>query len=557
MPSSLESGHVVLCPVAKRRMAAVVLTFIMLLAIVSFPWQIARAISAVQESAVSSSDPVDFGADPSGVRDSSDAIEQCIQANKGGSVSFSTGTYAISRPICTPHSANERISIYFNGATLMPLVKMDCLLDIGGLEPLESGDAGIIRTFFKDATFKNYENLAETGIKVKPYYKDAVIEDCNVLGFRRGVEVSSLGVGKPSDTQITGCLLRYSDVSDEESYGVAYYGSDNKITDCFIIGFHYSIYLHSSALFASNVHNLPKGLTRDYPSDLSGSAFLYANGGFVLTNCYCDTYETFVEISNNVNGKLNSCTMYSYKTPMKMQLVKFSNEETFTGQILLNGVYYSPRPSPIEGERNSSVVLSADDDKEHLFRSGIVIRDCVLGGNFTALNENLHALDMLSSPFNNNPLPSYRREIELPTNKWVPLCAFLLTPARASTLSFRVRHYKEALPAVDVSMLIRKGEDRSLSVFPRVEGDSSFPLQLGYSFTYDDAQGFYGFVIWCKDEEGPLLALSSIENLRCDCAMPVDIWNSPTGSYHEYDERLLDDMYLDVESVVPFYPVVE
>lgn len=494
--------------------------------------------------------PISHGADPTGTEDSTPAITACIEANKGGRIVFSPGTYLVSEPIKTPHLAKDRVSIDFNGAIIKPSKAMDFVLDIGGLGSETTSDAGVIRTYYENAVLQNVNGFATTGIKVEPLYKDATFDDCNIISFRHGAEISAPGTGKASDTQFTNCFLKYTDVSDVDSYGVGYFGSDNKMSDCRIYGFHYSIYLQGGGLFASNVHNLPKGLTENYAQDLEGSAFLYADAGFVLSECYCDTYETFVDVRrSNIQAELYGCRMYSYKDPMRMQLVKFSHEGNFTGQILLDGIQSTPRKHPLEGEKNTSVVFSSEDDKVQLFRSGLIVRDCTLIGSLAQLSENLHGLDVLTTPTNNNPLPSYTRGITVPASSWVPLCAFLLTPEKPSTIAFGLTHYVDPIASTDVHMAITKDAEHNLSVASAAV-DPTFPLQLGYSQSYDAAQGFVAFVVWCRSVDEPYRALTSLDDIRCDNAFPVDVWNSPRGHYHNYYEQYLDTSYMDTNAVV-------
>lgn len=514
------------------------------------------AINTNDAAVTASCDPVTYGADPAGVKDSSAAIAACIEANKGGRVTFSVGTYLISEPIRTPHLAMDRVSIDFNGATVIPSESMDCVLDIGGLGSEMTSEAGVIRTYYKNAILMNQDGLSIAGIKVAPLYKDASFDCCNVIGFKHGAEISALGTEKPSDSQFTNCFLCYSDVSDEDSYGVGYFGSDNKMADCRIYGFHYSIYLRGGGFFARNVHNLPKGLTNNYVEELQGSAFMFANASFTLSECYCDTYETFIDVRNNVQGTLVGCRMYSFKDPMRMQLIKFSNEGNFTGQIILDNVVSTPRAHPVEGERNTSVVFSPEDDKIQLFRSGLVVDNCTLTGTFSTLNANLHGLDVLTTPSNKTLLPSYHRGETVPEGTWVPLCGFLLTPTKVSTLSFNLSDYSGQISNLNLQMAIAKSGNGELTVSSSSDGPG-FPLTLGYSYAFDESQGLYKYVIWCQSDSGPYVTLSTINDIRCDNAFPVDVWNTARSHYHGYSARLLDSEFVPTDPVVPFYQRVE
>ena len=149
---------------------------------------------------------------------------------------------------------------------------------------------------------------------------------------------------------------------------------------------------------------------------------------------------------------------------------------------------------------------------------------------------------------NNTPLPSYTRGINVPAGSWVPLCAFLLTPEKTSTISFSLTHYVDPISSMDVHMAITKDAEHNLSV-TTTEIDPTFPLQLGYSHSYDVAQGFVAFVVWCRSIDEPYQALTTLDDIRCDNAFPVDVWNSPRGHYHKYYEQYLDTSYVDSSAV--------
>ncbi|WP_400250137.1 hypothetical protein [Methanomethylophilus alvi] len=63
-------------------------------------------------------DPIYYGADPTGASDSTEAIQNCVNANNGRTVIFTNGVYKITAPIILPFSPNERTSIDFNGAII-------------------------------------------------------------------------------------------------------------------------------------------------------------------------------------------------------------------------------------------------------------------------------------------------------------------------------------------------------------------------------------------------------------------------------------------------------
>ena len=85
----------------------------------------ADAINGLTSTFIPTTNPIYYGADPTGTKDSAKAINDCIKANYGGSVIFSPGTYLINSAIQTPFMFMNRVNIFGNGAHIKAIGSSD------------------------------------------------------------------------------------------------------------------------------------------------------------------------------------------------------------------------------------------------------------------------------------------------------------------------------------------------------------------------------------------------------------------------------------------------
>lgn len=131
-------------------------------------------------------DPVYYGADPTGVKDSTTAIQNCINANKGGTVVFTQGVYLVSAPILTPYPSAQRVSIDFSGSLIKAKGAPAQILYVGG-QSISSSDnsvqfnGNVSPGFVKNATF--YATSASTTlVRIAERYQTFYLTDCVLVG---------------------------------------------------------------------------------------------------------------------------------------------------------------------------------------------------------------------------------------------------------------------------------------------------------------------------------------------------------------------------------------
>lgn len=189
-------------------------------------------ISSIQDT----HNPIHYGADPSGEADSIDAINACIQANKGGVVNFTPGTYYVSSSINLPFENSDKVSINGNGAVIKTDATMDSLIIAGADRPAgyTANNVGF-PSYIDKLTLDGSAGNVTNGILNMKGYKDLKIFDCTIFRFVNGVKIGDTA-GGPTDILISNCLI-YGKGSEYDGVGVISNGTDNNVDMCRIYGF--------------------------------------------------------------------------------------------------------------------------------------------------------------------------------------------------------------------------------------------------------------------------------------------------------------------------------
>lgn len=418
-----------------------------------------------------------YGADREGNLDSSSAIAQCIEANAGGTIYFSPGTYLISEPIKTPHLKSKRVSIDFNNATIIPTDNMDYILGIGydGVDITET--AQVNKTYYKNGNFKNDSDYAARGIYVKDYYKNPAIQNMNIDGFKIGVQLGT--TAHPIDCQITNCFIHYSNSFDTDGVGVLQKGTDNKINDCRIYGFYKAIQMDGSSLFVDNVHNLPAGdFNADDPTsytDLADTCFIEVNNyGLYISNCFCDTAGIFFLIKATTMISATNCHMFSYLNPMDMAFLKYTvNQVSPISLINCNMI----ARSKFDGTANRSVVFTSTNNAANL--KMLRIENCYVG----RARDKVYAGDLFAETDKFFPYWSHDT-----FTGWLPLFKVTLPKNTApGPIDVTVTRYFETSRTMRIyGEIAFTANPDTVDLSNIVCETESFPDDIGYSCEYDN-----------------------------------------------------------------------
>lgn len=227
--------------------------------------------------------PVYYGADPTGTSDSTAAIQAAVNANKGASVHFTPGKYLISAPIETPWPFAERVSLYGNGAVIFANSTVSAAFILGSIDnPGNNLQNHYSRGYNAFENFKIQGENITTGVVVSTWYMNARIANVNIQYCLNGIASypEDTGTGA-SDTEITNCVIvgrEENGGSATDSFGVKFGGTDNKVTNCRIYWFNKAIHAIGGGLFCMNVHWVGNWY----------SVYSHA-GDDVITNCYFDS----------------------------------------------------------------------------------------------------------------------------------------------------------------------------------------------------------------------------------------------------------------------------
>lgn len=204
-----------------------------LVSLTNYPTLVAERISSFLAN--DKTNPIFYGADPTGSVDSSEAINKCIQANKGGTINFSQGTYLVNQTINLPYNQLEKVSINGNGAKIINTVTLDRLFYYGYDKGLSSANDVGFPCYIKDLFIEGNESETTYCIDIIKGFKDLKIYNCKIFRFLNGIRIGET-TGNPADVLMNDCLL-YGKGSEFDGTGVIANCTDNNINMCRIYGF--------------------------------------------------------------------------------------------------------------------------------------------------------------------------------------------------------------------------------------------------------------------------------------------------------------------------------
>lgn len=268
--------------------------------------------------------PIHYGADPTGVEDSTQAINDCIDANKGGSVDFTTGVYLISGPIILPFEQDDKVSINGNGSKIVTSSTIDEVFFVGGdrTNPTDMNDAGYpcyIKDFFVDCS----DGTVTYGIMNANGFKDLRIENCTFYRVVNGIKINE-NLGTPSDVLVSNSLF-YGKGSEHAGVGIICNGSDNYIDETRIYGFRTGIEMNSY-MTLTNVQVLLR-----WENQTATNFDPYERNSALFNQYYEQT--SFCEVGTTGAARFLNC--YADSTYF------FANIGDTSGQLTFDGCLYS------------------------------------------------------------------------------------------------------------------------------------------------------------------------------------------------------------------------
>lgn len=395
----------------------------------------------IDKYAYPTNNPIYYGADNTGIEESSDAINACVEANLGGIVIFSPGVYRLDNPILLPQAINNRVSIDFNGATLNIELSTEYAIGVGYGDDSEDSLAGVQKTFIRNLNLIN-ETTCPVGIKSKYGYKNMSIENSNILGFENAIVIGDENQTAPSDFQIENCFLRFNDMS-VNSNGIVFYTSDNKVNNCRIYGFKNAFYSKGTGNFIDNVHAFPQG--NPAAQTLEETSFIYqvSGGANHIRNCYCDTLGAFIRFAATATGHIDfvSNRQLSYRSDFKQTFIDASQVTSrIIGFIAYNNIQMNGT------SENETIIMPSSDNLQHVLSDELVIFANKLesSGGFSYSFGDILTLK-------NKTAQSWHKVIHPTEAQWTRLCAIPVTRnERAITLEIQYPYTRAVIENVSL-----------------------------------------------------------------------------------------------------------
>ena len=277
--------------------------------------------------------PLFYGADLTGTNDSSTAINNCIQANKGGTIELTSGTYLVNSTIELPFDNSEKVNINGNGSKIISTETLTDLFYYGYDRNNRNNNVGFT-SYIKDLEIDCSGGNVTNAITVTTAYKDLRI--LNVTSYRttNGVKLGE-DTTTPSDVMIDNCLF-YGKGSEYAGIGVICNNSDNCICNSRLYGFRMGVQINSgNHVVNTQVLLRWENQTNDNfdPYTRNSETFntyyeqtMYAecNDTAKFENCYCDSMYRFLDIKTNHTITVIHCNYWNSRADVNCDLFKLS-----------------------------------------------------------------------------------------------------------------------------------------------------------------------------------------------------------------------------------------
>lgn len=290
-----------------------------------------------------SQNPIYYGADPTGTKDSTEAINNCISSNHGGAVIFSDGTYMVSDSIKLPFL--NRVSIYGNGAKIVADPNGTTSFDLvqNGYSDNPTSDQianppelytrqtvitglRLIGNSYTNAIYRQQDHMQETNISFCEFVTFSN-SDCLVIGA---------STSYPGDTWLQNCYVRSFVDNGSTGNGVTLNNSDCSVSTNRIAQFTNEMVCNGNSAFIERNHFLGVG-----NNSINGTAITISAASAFISKCYFDTKQNAIKTlgSNKKDLIIENSFVYSYTTINNASFANYSehtNASTENSLIITN-----------------------------------------------------------------------------------------------------------------------------------------------------------------------------------------------------------------------------
>ena len=264
--------------------------------------------------------PIHYGADPTGTNDSTNAINECIQQNKGETINFTPGKYKITGQIELPYNMLEKVSINGNGATLIADGTFNCVFKCG-VNNTDGQYNNVGYVSYINNLFINCENASiNYAFDITIGFKDLRLINITTYRTTNGVRIGD-NTGSPNDTLIDNCLF-YGKGSEFDGIGIISNCTDNYVSNTRIYGFRTGIYVNGY-ITANNTHVLLRWSqqtavnfdpiernTPEFNNVYPLTSFAIVNDNCRIYGCYADSVYKFLDIVKKIDYTILTNSFY-------------------------------------------------------------------------------------------------------------------------------------------------------------------------------------------------------------------------------------------------------
>lgn len=315
--------------------------------------------------------PQKYGAKADGINDDTEAIQAAVSNNRF--VYFPEGRYLISESIKTYTDNEKSVNIVLNPAAIIfTNKKIECLFDIGGIEPDADHVIGSSKLF--EGGVLDCENT-EYGIIFEQPVADYHLSYVQIKNAINGIMLGRKKIPAFSqDIYINNCTIVGKGCRNYDSHGVEINSKDNTILSCRIYAFETSLFINGQGTQIDEVHDLKydwklnrgdEGFADEFSKTVFAKMTDRATDS-VLNRCYADTAGVFVD-SECLRFRLTNSMYYSYINDVPVELVKIKNKECKC--IIDNNTFIVP---PLGEMKGIHFVDMSDSELSRIARSPYV-----------------------------------------------------------------------------------------------------------------------------------------------------------------------------------------
>lgn len=325
-----------------------------------------------------------YGAYGDGIHDDTEAIQYAINDNQFGTIYFCDGTYLISDTIKTYVDNTKQCNINMEKNTVIRASEsLPCLIELGGLGGNNEGVNNRMR-YISGGVIDALN--CESGIKINENAMGITIKDLEIKRF------STYGIYAPvgntlysSDLLIDNCYIN-GPGSNYNTYGIYLGRPDNNIVNSRINAVKVCVRANYGGQFLNNVHGLGIGYNVSDNTWFNNTVFMHHTGGscIQISNCYCDTFQTFVKSETSDDFNVNNSMFFSYLSNVDCILFDLQNSDTKYN--IKNNTFDLPTPS----SKHIGIKYANFNDQVTLNDYRVFIKDNILLGSI-----NLNAGDLL------------------------------------------------------------------------------------------------------------------------------------------------------------------